>query len=69
MRTTITVDDELLAKAAEYAGVKERAAVIRLALEEFVAIQAEKRLAALKGSLPNLKAPPRRRPPDFVNPE
>lgn len=68
MRTTVTIDDELMNRAMRYAGVKERAAIVRMALEQFVAIEAEKRLAAMKGSLPKLEAPPRRRPPDFLNP-
>ncbi len=68
MRTTMNIDDDLLATAMEYSGIKERATVVRMALEQFVAIEAERRLARLKGSLPDLKAPPRRRPPDFRNP-
>ena len=53
----------------EYTGINERAAILRLALEQLVAIGAEKRLAKLKGTMPDLKAPPRRRPPRFVNSE
>ena len=67
MRTTITLDDDLLAKAAEYSGVKERTKLIRMALEQFVAIEAERRLSKLGGAFPDMVAPPRRRPPDFIN--
>lgn len=69
MRTTITLDDDLLASATEYAGIKERGTVIRIALEEFVQRRAELRLKALKGSMPDFgKVPvPRRRPPNFTN--
>lgn len=67
MRTTITLDDDLLAKAAEYSGVKERTKLIRMALEQFVAIEAERRLSKLGGAYPDMVAPPRRRPPDFLN--
>jgi len=65
MRTTMNIDDELLAKAMEYTGVKERAAVVRMALEALVAREAGRRLAALSGSLPDFgKVPiPRRRFP------
>ncbi len=65
MRTTITIDDELLAKASEYTGIKERSTLMRMALEKLVAIEAEKRLAQLKGSIPDFgKVPvPRRRFP------
>jgi Arc/MetJ family transcription regulator len=69
MRTTMNLDDDLLATAMEYSGIKERATVVRMALEQFVAIEAERRLARLKGSLPDLKAPPRRRAPNFRNPD
>ncbi len=62
MRTTITIDDELLAKAMEYTGVKERATVIRMALESLVAREAGRRLARLAGSDPDAWAAPRRRP-------
>lgn len=62
MRTTMTIDDDLMATAIEYTGVKERAAIVRMALETLVAIEAERRLARLRGSLPEIgKLPARRR--------
>lgn len=63
MRTTVTIDDELLAKAQEYSGLKEKSALINRALEEMVQREAGRRLARLGGSSPNLEAPPRRRFP------
>lgn len=71
MRTTINLDDELIAKAAEYTGVKERSVLVRMGLESLIAREAARRLAALKGSMPVLgsKPVPRRRPPTFRNPE
>jgi Arc/MetJ family transcription regulator len=65
----MNIDDALLASAIEYSGIKERATVVRMALEQFVAIEAERRLARFKDSLPDLKVPPRRRPPNFRNPD
>lgn len=62
MRTTITIDDELMAKAMEYTGVKERATIVRMALEGLVAREAGRRLAKLGGSDPEAWAAPRRRP-------
>ncbi|HEX8401012.1 MAG TPA: type II toxin-antitoxin system VapB family antitoxin [Allosphingosinicella sp.] len=60
----MNIDDELLAAAIEYTGIKERSTVVRMALETFVAIEAERRLAKLKGSLPEIgKVPGRRRRP------
>lgn len=61
MRTTVTLDDELLAKAEEYSGIKERSALIREALTLLVQREAARRLALLGGSEPDLKMPPRRR--------
>lgn len=62
MRTTIAIDDELFAKAQEFAGVSETAAVVREALKAFVEREAARRLARMGGTEPNAKAPPRRRP-------
>lgn len=69
MRTTVNIDDDLLAKAVEYTGIKERGTLVRMALEQFVAFEAQRRLARLKGAFPDIVAPPRRRPPNFTNPE
>jgi len=62
MRTTITLDDELLAKAEKYTGIKERSALLHEALRSLVAREAARRLAKLGGSDPRAKLPPRRRP-------
>jgi Arc/MetJ family transcription regulator len=62
MRTTLALDDELLAKAQEYTGVKEKSALVNQALRTLVQIEAGRRLARLGGSDPGAKAPPRRRP-------
>jgi Arc/MetJ family transcription regulator len=69
MRTTINLDDELVAKAAKYTGISERSALLRRALETLIHVEAGRRLAALGGSDPTAKAAPRRRPPYFLNPE
>jgi Arc/MetJ family transcription regulator len=62
MRTTITIDDELLATAKRYAGLEETSAMVREALTAYVQLEAGRRLARLGGSDPNAKAAPRRRP-------
>ena len=65
MRTTVTLDDELLADAKEYTGINETSELIRRALREMIAREAGRRLARLGGSAPDLVAPPRRRfPPE-----
>jgi len=61
MRTTLTLDDELLAKAQEYTGIREKSALVREALKALVEREAARRLARLGGSQPDLAAIPRRR--------
>ena len=62
MRTTIAIDDELFAKAQEFAGVTDESAVVREALKAFVELEASRRLARIGGTQPDADAPPRRRP-------
>ena len=61
MRTTLALDDELLAKAQAFTGVKEKSALIREALKALVEREAARRLARMGGSEPKLKVPRRRR--------
>jgi Arc/MetJ family transcription regulator len=61
MRTTIAIDDELLAKAQEYTGLQEKSAIIREALKALVEREAGRRLARLGGTEPQLRPVPRRR--------
>ena len=62
MRTTLNIDDELLATAAQLTGVTEKTALVRLGLEALVARESARRLARLAGSDPTAMAAPRRRP-------
>ncbi|MEO8714502.1 MAG: type II toxin-antitoxin system VapB family antitoxin [Acetobacteraceae bacterium] len=62
MRTTVTLDDELMAKAQAFTGLKEKSSLIRAALTALVERESARRLARLGGSEPDLKVPPRRRP-------
>jgi len=61
MRTTLALDDELVAQAQAYTGIKEKSALVREALTSLVQREAARRLARLGGSEPDLVAPPRRR--------
>jgi Arc/MetJ family transcription regulator len=61
MRTTVAIDDDLLAKAQEYTGLREKSAVIREALKALVEREAGRRLARLGGTEPQLRPVPRRR--------
>jgi Arc/MetJ family transcription regulator len=61
MKATIAIDDELFARAQEYAGDKEKSAVINEALKAYVQREAARRLARLGGTEPQLRPIPRRR--------
>jgi Arc/MetJ family transcription regulator len=61
VRTTITLDDELVRTAQEYTGVTEKTTLIREALKSLVQKEAARRLAALGGTMPELEDIPRRR--------
>jgi Arc/MetJ family transcription regulator len=63
MRTTVTLDDELVRDARELTGLNETSALVRAALTALVQRENARRLALLGGSSPNLVAPPRRRLP------
>jgi Arc/MetJ family transcription regulator len=61
MRTTINIDDELLAKAAKLAGPMDRTAMVSEGLKALIERESARRLARLGGTQPTLKAAPRRR--------
>ncbi len=61
MRTTVTLDDELIARAQALTGIEEKAALLREGLNALIEREAARRLAALGGSDVAAKAPPRRR--------
>ena len=61
MRTTVTLDDGLLAKAAELSGTVERTALIREGLEALIERESARRLALLGGTDRRATAAPRQR--------
>ena len=61
MRTTVTLDDELVARAAELTGVSERSALMRAGLVALIRLESGRRLSALGGTDPKATAAPRRR--------
>ncbi|MCL2471892.1 MAG: type II toxin-antitoxin system VapB family antitoxin [Propionibacteriaceae bacterium] len=63
MRTTITLNDELVERASELTGITNRNDVIRGALETLIRVESARRLAALGGSDPQAQAPHRRSQP------
>jgi len=60
MRTTLTLDDDLLLKAQQLSGLTERGQLIREALLALIQRESALRLAALGGSDPELQLIPRR---------
>lgn len=61
MRTTLALDDELVATAQRLTGVNEKATLVREALKALIARESAIRLARLGGSDRQAKAPRRRR--------
>ncbi len=61
MRTTLSLDDDLLQRAAQLAGGMDRSALLREALKALIERESAKRLALLGGSQPALVAAPRLR--------
>lgn len=61
MRTTVTIDDALLAKAAELTGVTESVALLRQGLQTVIRVESARRLAALGGTDSQASSAPRRR--------
>jgi Arc/MetJ family transcription regulator len=62
MRTTVTLDDTLVSRAADLSGVTERGALLREALKALIERETARRLARLGGTEPDLTAAPRHRP-------
>lgn len=61
MKTTLNIDDAILAEASRLTGVKEKTSLVRMGLEALVARYSAQRLVALGGSEPGAKRTPRRR--------
>ena len=61
MRTTLALDDELVAKAQAFTGLNEKSSLVREALKALIERESARRLALLGGSEPDLETPPRRR--------
>lgn len=61
MRTTLALDDDLLAEAQRLTGTSEKTAIVRQALRALIERESARRLARLGGSEPSLSDVPRRR--------
>lgn len=61
MRTTVNIDDALLARAQELTGIREKATLLREGLTALIEREAARRLSALGGTDPGIAHVPRRR--------
>jgi len=61
MRTTLNIDEELLAEASRYTGVREKTRLLHLGLQALIEREAARRLAAMGGSDPEATSGRRRR--------
>lgn len=62
MRTTLSLDDELLREATRLTGTTEKTALVREALTALIERESAKRLSRLGGIAPDLEVAERRRP-------
>jgi Arc/MetJ family transcription regulator len=60
MRTTVALDDDLVAKAQAFTGLQEKSALLREALKALIQRESARRLARLGGTESDLKPVPRR---------
>jgi Arc/MetJ family transcription regulator len=60
MRTTIVLDDELLAKAQALTNLQEKSGLVKEALKALIERESAKRLASLGGTEPQIEPVPRR---------
>lgn len=60
MRTTLALDDDLVAEAQRLTGTTEKAALVRQALRALIERESARRLAQLAGSEPEAEPVPRR---------
>jgi Arc/MetJ family transcription regulator len=61
MRTTLNIEDDLMEKAAEITGIKEKTTLVKLGLEALIARESARRLAKLGGTQKQLPEIPRRK--------
>jgi Arc/MetJ family transcription regulator len=61
MRTTLNIDDQLLAEAQRITGVCERSILVREGLRALIERESARRLTSLRGSEPQFEQISRRR--------
>lgn len=61
MRTTLNIEEGLLARASKLVGIHEKTALVRMGLKALIEKESSKRLSALGGTEKGLKNVPRDR--------
>ena len=61
MRTTLILKDEMMERASELTGIREKTALVHRGLQALIAEESHKRLIALGGTQKQLRPIPRRR--------
>ncbi len=61
VRTTLNIDDDLLAEARRSTGIDSKSRIIEIALRALIKQVGRERLAASYGTIPKAKVPKRRR--------
>ncbi len=59
MRTTVTLDDDLLAEAAKYSKIEAKSELLNHVLRKFIQREATKEFLKLEGTMPDLEFPER----------
>ncbi len=60
MRTTVSIDDDVINEARELSGITENAALIREALQALIQRESARQLIQLGGTAPSMEQIPRR---------
>jgi len=61
MVTTVDVSEKQIAEVMRITGAKSKREAIALGLQEIIDREKRRRISALRGCLPGMKTPPRRR--------
>ncbi len=62
MRTTLLLDEDILAKAGKLTGITEKTKLVHMGLEALISRESARRLAALGGTMSDFSVPQRQRP-------
>ena len=61
MRTTLNINDKILAEAARLSGIREKTSLVQRGLQALIAQESSRRLGKLGGTEKSLRSIPRRK--------